>query len=76
MPLNILGYNTLTNIRQLTRHNLGYRLNPFPHSVISNLALVVCRSSVFEVHVAARVVAAQRGTRRTYLRRRGSRTTG
>ena len=47
--LNILGYNTLTNIRQLTRHNLDYRLNPFPHSVISNLALVACRSSVFDV---------------------------
>ena len=49
MPLNILGYHTLTNMRQLTRHNLGYRLNPFPYSVISNLALVACRSSVFDV---------------------------
>jgi hypothetical protein len=36
-------------MRQLTRHNLGYRLNPFPHSVISNLAFVACRSSVFDV---------------------------
>ena len=23
-PLNILGYNTLTNIRQLTRRNINY----------------------------------------------------
>src|SRR6478672_13875960 len=43
------GVQHINEYRQLTRHDLGYRLNPFPHSVISNSALVACRSSVFDV---------------------------
>src|SRR6476659_10049595 len=43
------GVPHINEYAAVTRHNPGYRLNPFPYSVISNLAFVACRSSVFDV---------------------------